>query len=116
MKHDRSTNENQLLLYILTFFKYFRMGIIPLLYYTFQYAGSPELSKTDHMMHGLCGVVANRINLPPMLRKHYGIGWVVWRAETVECDRLVLDMEGEKEYSVEMQALTSYACWKVLVG
>ena len=35
MKHDTSTNENHLLLYILTFFKYFRMGIIPLLYYTF---------------------------------------------------------------------------------
>ena len=39
---------------------------------------------------------------------------VVWRGETVECARLVLDMEGEKEYSVKMQALSSYACWKVL--
>ena len=41
---------------------------------------------------------------------------MVRRGETVECARLVLDMEGEKEYSVGKQALASYACCKVLVG
>ena len=41
-------------------------------------------------------------------------GGVEERGEIVDCARLVLEMEGEKEYSVKMQALTSYACWKVL--